>query len=275
MTTGLEIIDRFEQFANPAMAEDWDHVGLQLGDPRRPVHHLLTTLDVRPEVVAEAIDQGVDFIFSHHPLIFKPAADLDLRDPQKAMYADLLAHQITVYSAHTNLDSANGGMNDWLATQLGLTNCTGLVPAGLDPVTKAAVAMGRVGDLPAKMAPRTFAAWCQDRFQVPAVRLVLPPHDRAKPISRVAILGGSGGSFISRAIAAGADAYVTGDLSYHHAQDAQAAGMVMVDPGHHIEVLAAAKLAELFTRWNRQNDWQLTVSQSQVNTEPFEFITEG
>lgn len=66
----------------------------------------------------------MDFIFAHHPVMFKPAKDLDTRNPQNAMYAKLLAHQITVYAAHTNLDTVNGGMNDWLADQLGLNNTT-------------------------------------------------------------------------------------------------------------------------------------------------------
>lgn len=124
MTKGTEIIARFERFASPQLAESWDHSGLQIGNPDQPVHKVMTTLDVRPAVVDEAIDQGVDFIFAHHPVMFKPAKDLDTRNPQNAMYAKLLAHQITVYAAHTNLDTVNGGMNDWLADQLGLNNTT-------------------------------------------------------------------------------------------------------------------------------------------------------
>ena len=115
MISGSTLIQRFEQFASPQLAEKWDHVGLQVGNPDRPIKKLMTTLDTRPETVQEAIDQGVDFIFAHHPVMFHPAKDLDTRNPQNAMYAQLLAHHITVYAAHTNLDTANGGMNDWLA----------------------------------------------------------------------------------------------------------------------------------------------------------------
>ena len=96
MTTGTELINRFEQFASPQLAESWDHVGLQIGNPDRPIQKLMTTLDVRPEIVREAIDQQVDFIFAHHPIMFKPATDLDVRNPQNQMYADLLSHQITI-----------------------------------------------------------------------------------------------------------------------------------------------------------------------------------
>lgn len=274
MTNGLEIIQQFEQFAAPSIAEDWDHVGLQLGDPSQPVKKVLTTLDVRPAVVDEAIRLGANFIFSHHPLMFRPAKDLDLRQPQNAMYAKLLRHGITVYSAHTNLDTANGGMNDWLAAQLELTNLTGLVPAGKDPVSEQPVAMGRVGDLPKPLSPTAFVDWVQKHFAVKGLRYVLP-DPAPQTVQRVAILGGSGGDFYRQAKAAGAQAYVTGDVSYHVAQDMQASGLMLVDPGHHIEVVAALKLQALLKSWATEKAWTCPVVVSQVNTEPFNFQMKG
>lgn len=121
------LIERFEQFAPKSIAEPKDPVGLQLGSLDADFHKVLVTLDVRPEVVAEAVKIGADFIFAHHPMMFHPAKNLDLSDPQNQMYATLLQHHITVYAAHTNLDSANGGMNDWLADALGLTDTIGMV----------------------------------------------------------------------------------------------------------------------------------------------------
>ena len=106
----------------------------------------------------------MDFIFAHHPVMFKPAKDLDTRNPQNAMYAKLLAHQITVYAAHTNLDTANGGMNDWLADQLGLNNTTPLVEAGYDPITGQPVGMGRIGDLKESLSVSDFAKHCLTSF---------------------------------------------------------------------------------------------------------------
>nr|WP_162258839.1 Nif3-like dinuclear metal center hexameric protein [Lactobacillus selangorensis] len=114
------LIDRFEQFAPLALRMGNDPTGFQLGKRSAPIKRVLVTLDVRPEVVQEAIDKHVDFIFAHHPVLFHPIHKLDLADPQNQMYADLLAHHITVYAAHTNLDRAWGGMNDWLADALQL-----------------------------------------------------------------------------------------------------------------------------------------------------------
>ena len=88
----------------------------------------MTALDVRPEVVQEAIEKHVDFIFAHHPMIFRPAKNLDLSVPQNRMYADLIKHDIVVYAAHTNLDAAAGGMNDWLASALQLEQVKPLIP---------------------------------------------------------------------------------------------------------------------------------------------------
>ena len=189
MTTGNQLIARFEKFANPQLAEKWDHVGLQIGNPDLPITRLMTTLDVRPEVVDEAIEQNVDFIFAHHPIMFHPAKNLDTRDPQNAMYAKLLANNITVYAAHTNLDTANGGMNDWLADQLHLTNTVPLVPAENDPTSGELVGMGRVGELAEPLTPQKFAKYCMDVFGIRGLRLIVNPLDQEREIKRVAVLG--------------------------------------------------------------------------------------
>lgn len=123
-----DFIQRFEQFAPRYLAENGDPIGMQLGSTEQTIHRVLVTLDVRPEVVKEAIAKKIDFIFAHHPAVFRPAKNLVTDDPQNAMYAELLRHHIAVYAAHTNLDSANGGMNDWLAEQLQLQNVQILQP---------------------------------------------------------------------------------------------------------------------------------------------------
>ncbi|MDO4903466.1 MAG: Nif3-like dinuclear metal center hexameric protein [Limosilactobacillus sp.] len=273
MIIGTEFIHRFEQFASPQIAESWDHVGLQIGNPERPIHKMMTTLDVRPEIVDEAVEQGVDFIFAHHPVMFHAAKDLDTRDPQNAMYAKLLANNITVYAAHTNLDTANGGMNDWLADVLQLTDTTPLVPAGEDPVTGQPVGMGRVGSLSQPMTPADFADYCRERFGLKGVRLINHPDDDAKQIQRVAVLGGAGGDLYQHAVNAGADAYVTGDVSYHYAHDMIAHHLTVVDPGHHVEAVCEHQLAELFRSWQREHDgWDFAIIENSINTDPFDFI---
>lgn len=118
--SGFDFVKKFEQEVPTWLAMDKDPIGLHVGDLRRTVKKIMVTLDVRPEVVEEAIKENVDFILAHHPPIYRPIARLDLSDAQNQMYAQLIKHDITVYAAHTNLDNANNGMNDWLAEMLQL-----------------------------------------------------------------------------------------------------------------------------------------------------------
>ncbi|WP_314737603.1 Nif3-like dinuclear metal center hexameric protein [Limosilactobacillus urinaemulieris] len=272
MTTGNELIQRFEQFVSPQLAESWDNPGLQLGNPDRPINRLMTTLDVRPAVVQEAIKQDVDFIFAHHPVMFHPAKNLDTRIPQNEMYAQLLNHGITVYAAHTNLDTANGGMNDWLAARLRLTNLEPLVEAGIDPVSGQPVGMGRIGTLNGSMNAREFAQYCMRIFNVNGLRWLAASADLDKPIRRVAVLGGAGQDFWQTAVKKGADAYVTGDVTYHFGHDMVANHLTVVDPGHHIEAICESCLADLFEQWKKENNWNFTIIRNKLNTDPFNFM---
>ncbi|USS85387.1 Nif3-like dinuclear metal center hexameric protein [Fructilactobacillus myrtifloralis] len=268
MTKVSEIIDRFEQFAPLTFKEPGDPTGFQLGDREAVVHQMMTTLDVRPEVVQEAIDRNVDFIFAHHPVMFRPAANLDLANPQNAMYAELLKHNITVYAAHTNLDNAPGGMNDWLAAALGLEQTTGLVEHEQQD-DEPELAMGRVGILPQPMTLTELATRCKERFNLRGIRVV--SFAPKQVVQRVAILGGSGGKFYPAALAQHADVYITGDLFYHTAQDLLATGLTALDPGHHIESICKPRLRALFNQWKTEAHWEITVLESELNTDPFQF----
>ncbi|MFC6260293.1 Nif3-like dinuclear metal center hexameric protein [Levilactobacillus fujinensis] len=264
-----ELVDRFEYFAPKTWAEPGDPVGLQLGSLDAEVHKVLVTLDVRPEVVAEAIAVGADFIFAHHPMMFHPAKNLDLAVPQNQMYATLLRHGITVYGAHTNLDSAPGGMNDWLAAALDLHDVIGLVPSNGTTATPE-ITMGRIGTLAQATTVMTFAQRCKTIFNVKGLRLI--SHTPDAVVKRVAVLGGSGGSFYQTALSKGADVYVTGDISYHPGHDMIAAGLSVIDPGHHIESICKPHLTQLFRQWAQENDWSITVVASTLNTDPFTFL---
>ena len=110
-----DFIHQFEQYSPVKFAVPGDPVGLHFGSRKQVIHRMMVTLDVRPEVVDEAIEKNIDFIFAHHPPIFKAPDKLDADDQQQAMYIKLIKNNIAVYAAHTNLDAAPGGMNDWLA----------------------------------------------------------------------------------------------------------------------------------------------------------------
>ncbi|WP_407879489.1 Nif3-like dinuclear metal center hexameric protein [Furfurilactobacillus entadae] len=267
MMQAQTLIDQFETFAPLSYREAGDPTGFQIGDRHAEIHRVMTTLDVRPEVVDEAIAQNVDFIFAHHPVMFRPAKNLDFAaDPQLAMYGKLVANHITVYAAHTNLDNAPGGMNDWLAETLGLTAVSGWLPNPEAPT----VQMGRVGALPESMSMQAFAEYCKTQFKVGGLRLI--SHEPDRLVSRVAVLGGDGGKFFHEAQATGADVYVTGDVYYHTGHDMLAANFSVVDPGHHIEAVCIPKLAAMLRQWSVEKQWHIDVVESKPNTDPFIFV---
>lgn len=263
---GLDLTKRIEEFAPLELADDWDHCGLQLGDLKKPIRKVMTTLDVRPEVVKEAIDLGVDFIFAHHPMMFKPAYDLDLSNPQNRMYADLLRHNITVYAAHTNLDKVSEGMNDWLAQVLGIDETVPLIPEKSNPK----IGLGRIGTLPAATLLKDYAKRLAQSFKVEHVRLITKDTDQF--IKTVAVIGGSGSEFFIEAKKQGADVLVTADVTYHVAHDIYESGISVIDPGHHMEFWMKTAMQQFIKDWSNENNWELDVVQSNINTDPFKFV---
>ncbi|KAF1304692.1 Nif3-like dinuclear metal center hexameric protein [Enterococcus sp. JM9B] len=117
---GTTFIQRFEEYCPLWLAESGDPVGLHLGTLEKPVQRVMMTLDVRPEVVAEAIEKKVDLLIAKHPPIFRPIKRLTTDDPQQKMYIDLVKNDIAVYAAHTNMDIIWGGLNDWFCEMLAI-----------------------------------------------------------------------------------------------------------------------------------------------------------
>ncbi|NVY95833.1 Nif3-like dinuclear metal center hexameric protein [Lactobacillus sp. DCY120] len=258
------IIERIEKLAPLAIKIAHDPTGLQLGNPDLPVHKVLTTLDVRPEVVQEAIDQQVDLIVAHHPVMFHPATNLDTRDPQNQMYAQLLQHQITVYAAHTNVDKATGGMNDWLAQKLGLQE---IQTWGTD---QDGIPLGRWGLLPSALSVQELARLVRQKFQLSGLRLISKQPEQI--VRKIGFLGGDGGKFYPQAVARGLEVLITGDVYYHTAHEMLTTNLSVIDPGHHIEVIFQDQMQSLIKSWAQAADWQIEVQVAQANTEPFQFI---
>ena len=234
-----QVMEALERIAPKRLAEEWDNPGLLVGSPAQEVHKILTCLDVTDEVVAEAIDLGADMIVAHHPLIFKGIKKLRTDLPLGGRLQQLLVHGIAVAAAHTNLDSAEGGVNDVLAKAIGLTDIQpfeGKAEEGAEPT------LGRIGYLAEPMAIEDFARRVRAALPVSHVRMVKAGD---KPVRKVALCSGAGAEFISKASFLGADAYVTGDVKYHEAQQAVEMGIHVIDGGHFgTEFPIAAVLAD-------------------------------
>ncbi len=121
-TTVADIISAMETIAPSGLAEKWDNSGLQVGDTTWAVKKIGIALDPLPEIVKAAFVKKIDILITHHPLIFSPLKSIDISTPSGGIIEMALLHKIAIYSAHTNLDSVSGGLNDMLACKIGLEN---------------------------------------------------------------------------------------------------------------------------------------------------------
>ncbi len=265
---GYEVIQLFEQFSPKHLAMEWDKIGLQIGTLNKPIKRIMVTLDVLESVVDEAIVQQIDLIIAHHPPIFRPMKHVT-DDTAGRIVTKCIKNDIAVYAAHTNLDVATGGMNDWLAELLELQNTCVLVPTYEEKLTGEVLGAGRIGELASEMNLDEFAEVVKFAFDVPMVRIVGSPETIVK---KVAIVGGNGNDFIYDAKKAGADVYITGDMSFHIAHDCIGIGLSVIDPGHHVEKVMKKGVSDLLTKEFTEKKWTTDVCISIVNTEPFRFV---
>lgn len=365
------IINIIEQIAPKNLAEDWDNVGLQIGDPAGEINAVLVTLDVNPQVVEEAVAKGAGLIISHHPLIFKAMKNIRADLPLGRMVTDIIKNGIAVYCAHTNLDSAGGGVNQVLAEILELadimvlnpdkaeklyklvvfipeghteqvskamtsagagwignySDCTFLVEGigtfkaleGSRPfigqigkvektrevrletiirenqVNKVVKAMlkahpyeevaydlyplanktgelglGRIGTLKTAIKLRHFIDMVKELLQVPYVRFNGEPEDEVK---KIAVCGGSGANLMHKAVFAGADVLLTGDVKYHEAQEAAAMGLRLVDAGHYAtENPVVERIADLLKQVSADAGLSVPVYVSQASSDVFRYL---
>ncbi len=200
---------------------DWDNDGLMCcPEPEREVTRVMIALDITDAVVDRAIKGGYDVILSHHPLIFRPLKALNFDSYVAKKVIRLIHAGVSAMSFHTRLDAVCGGVNDTLADALGLLDVTAFGENG--------ETIGRIGSLAREMTLSEFAMLVKRVTGAPNVTVA----DAGLPVSRVALLGGSGSDDVFAARKSGADTYLTGELSHHHLTDAPENGMNLIAAGH-------------------------------------------
>ena len=201
------------------LAMDWDNVGLLVGDGAAEVRRVLVALDITEAVAAEAVSIGADLIVTHHPLMnctWHKVQHVTADDAQGRIITALLRNGISAICMHTNLDAAEGGVNDALAEKLGLNDTKALTEEKI----------GRVGMLKCE---KPLVEFIQDVIKYLGCN-GLRYTDCGKPVHRVAVGGGACGDYIGQAVALGCDTFVTSDLSYHEFLDTKA--LNLIDAGH-------------------------------------------
>jgi dinuclear metal center YbgI/SA1388 family protein len=353
------------KIAPPALAEEWDNPGLQLGDPKRPAERIMVALDPGQEAVEAAVAAGCSLLVTHHPLFFRPLKRIDASEPTGGVVFRAIGNNLAILSLHTNYDSADGGLNDLLAERLGLIETRPLkgsaeelvklaafVPEGheervlevlfrfsgvignyrdcsfrvsgtgtftpqegakpfigevgarnetgetrievllrkedLPAAVKALRAvhpyeepafdlypllnrgaergLGRFGDLNADITLAGYASVVGEKLGTD-VRYV---GDPARRVRRVAVCSGSGSSLLREAVWKGADVFVTGDVKYHEAREAEALGVALIDAGHFAtEVIMVDGVVSRLAQEMEKRGFQAEVIPCRAERDPF------
>lgn len=195
-------------------AADYDNVGLIIGDINAEVTDAVFTLDCTHAAVEYAKQAGAQLIVTHHPVIFNPLKKIE----SGSVIYECIKSSISVISAHTNLDTGKGGVNDCICSLLPLEHTDGIYIDGM--LIRSAV-------LSKPMKASELAALCKEKLST-SVRYTLPD----KTVKRVAVCSGGGGSMTDDILKSGVDAFITGEVKHSHFMAADAGGLALIECGH-------------------------------------------
>jgi len=237
----IKTVAAFLENAAPLqLAEDWDNVGLLVGDPGREVHRVMTCLTITPATAAEAVHRKAELIVTHHPVPFQPVRRLTTETTTGRLLLELIAARIAVYSPHTALDSAREGINRQLAAGLGLRGIGPLVPRD------DGLGAGRWGWLEEPLTLAELARRVKEFLSIERMQMVGRPE---QPVRTVAVACGAAGEFLEAAREAGCDCMLIGETPFHTCLEAEAAGIGLLLPGHFAsERFALESLSETLAR---------------------------
>ncbi len=254
-----EIISYLENIASPDLAEDYDNVGLMVGNKDAEISKVIISLDTDEKTVEKAVECGVDLIISHHPLLFKPAKSITNQTTTGRIIYSLIQNDINLYAIHTNFDSASNGLGDYflkMACQLtAYDSLDGEFPNGI----------GRMAKLDNVLSFGQLIDVVKNGLNLSSVKFV---GDESKLIHTVSVCNGSGADMLFDAYAKGADVYITGELKYHHARYAYENDLCLVEvPHYEAEIIFCKYLADIlkekfadkcdFIVYQNENPWKV------------------
>ena len=214
MTSLQQIITYFAAWAPPSLAANWDRVGLQIGDPSAPISRIHLSLDVDLAVLNHIQHHPTDLVITHHPIFFKPLTVLNTHTGRGKLIQTFLHTSTHLFSMHTNLDAAIGGVNDAFMSLFGFSRDNGHPIEG---------EFGCYFKLNRPYSIDTLTA-------VKPCRVVGYPHQH---VSKIGFLAGSGHGLMPAVKALGLDCFITGELSYHDEIDCELNHITGIVLGHH------------------------------------------
>lgn len=248
MTTVRDIAEKMEQIAPKELAEKWDNVGLLVGRYGAKVKRVLVALDMDSETADEAVEIGADLVITHHPIMFQPVSSITDDTVTGSIILTLIKNDISLFTAHTNLDTAEGGVNDVLALKLGIFDLQKLHT----PDFEGSARMGNVKQ-------QTMFEFTDAVKKVLNSAVVKCVGDKNRLISKAAVCGGSGAFMLKIAKDSGCDVLVTGEAKYNDEQLAYELGICLIEAGHYeTETVICGKLQEILQ--NSFSDIDIVVS---------------
>lgn len=226
MTAVKDIFGFLNDMAPVKTKMDFDNVGILVGHSENKVNKVLTALDITDDVIDEAIEKGADLIVSHHPMFFSLKSVSDA-DPVGRRILKMISNGISAICMHTNLDAAEGGVNDVLAEKAGIKEPEMLTIDGYDESGKP-YCIGRFGEIEEETEFSDYLGFIKKQLNCGGLRYCYG----GKKVKRVAVMGGSGGSEIELAVKNGCDTFVTADVKYHQFLDARDVGINIIDADH-------------------------------------------
>lgn len=264
------VVGFLESFAPLQLAEDWDNVGLLLGDRAANITKAMTCLTITPEVVQEAVDGGVELIVSHHPMPFRSLKKITSDSTTGQMILELIRNNVAVYSPHTAFDSAGEGINQSIAERLGLVEIQPIHAldsrAGTDDQANE-VGVGRTGRLKKPESGQEICIRLKQHFALPMIKFC---GDLDRPLQKIGIACGSAGQFLSDAARLGCDAFVTGETNFHTCLESLAHQVSLFLLGHFgSERFAVEMLAERLS----SEFPNLSIHASIEDKDPIQYVT--
>ncbi|MGD8764226.1 MAG: Nif3-like dinuclear metal center hexameric protein [Desulfobacteraceae bacterium] len=275
-----DIVQVMEIIAPTHLAEEWDNVGLQIGDHHWPVKTLAVALDPSLQTVEESHNKNADMLITHHPLLFRPLTAIHFHTPIGSIIQRAVQYQMAIFAAHTNLDKTEDGLNDLFARRIGLQNLKVLQISSVSEDTRQTVnttlglervqGIGRVGDVKQAVELQSLAANIKKELNLQKVKFAGKPD---LVITKAAVCTGSGSEVLKSFFASGAQVYISGDLKYHDARDIEAAGLGIIDIGHFAsEHIVVAELAKRLETILVQRRLEVDVFACEIEEDPFVMI---
>ncbi len=221
-----DIYEKINELAPFSIQEKWDNSGLIIGNKEKVVRKILVCLDIHIEVLNHAIKNGVDLIITHHPIIFNPIKNI----LEEELVYKVINSNISVISAHTNLDMAKGGINDILGEVFELENIEPLSVIDFDRN----ITLGIVGEMKNDISKNEMFQMIKNKLDVKMLKIGgMTENTNAEKVKRIAICGGAGSNLVKDAIEKNADIYITGELKYNCFVDIKGMDILIIEAGHY------------------------------------------